>query len=36
MEAGTPSGSLPLIRLNLEGFDDVISKEGTELSVDGR
>ena len=36
MEAGTPSGSLPLIRLNLEGFDDVISKEGPELSVDGR
>ena len=36
MEAGTPSGSLPLIRLNLEGFDDVIGKDGTELGVDGR
>lgn len=30
MDSGTP-----LIRLNLEGFDDVISKEGTELGVDG-
>ena len=36
MESGTPTGSLPLIRLNLDGFDDVMSKEGTELSVDGR
>ena len=36
MEAGTPSGSLPLIRLNLEGFDDVIGKDGAELGVDGR
>lgn len=35
MEAGTPTGSLPLIRLNLEGFDDVIGKDGTELGVDG-
>lgn len=35
MESGTPTGSLPLIRLNLDGFDDVMSKEGTELSVDG-
>lgn len=30
MDSGTP-----LIRLNLEGFDDVISKEGSELGVDG-
>ena len=36
MDSGTPTGNLPLIRLNLEGFDDVISKEGNELGVDGR